>query len=83
MEERANQFLETSFLPGRPFTSPADFNVQLAQWLSKANARLVPRTNVVWLMLKTANLAGQGHTAMERRHQETGQYRGSYQKILR
>jgi hypothetical protein len=42
--ERANQFLETSFLPGRSFASPADFNAQLAQWLPKANARLVRRT---------------------------------------
>ncbi|MGC0407357.1 hypothetical protein [Streptomyces ambofaciens] len=28
--ERANGYLETSFLPGRVFTSPADFNIQLA-----------------------------------------------------
>ena len=28
--ERANGYLETSFLPGRSFTSPADFNAQLA-----------------------------------------------------
>jgi hypothetical protein len=42
--ERANQFLETSFLPGRAFTSPEDFNAQLAEWLPKANARLVRRT---------------------------------------
>jgi transposase len=42
--ERANQFLETSFLPGRVFTSPDDFNDQLAQWLPKANARMVRRT---------------------------------------
>ncbi|MFE0044547.1 IS21 family transposase [Streptomyces albireticuli] len=38
--ERANGYLETSFLPGRVFTSPADFNVQLADWLTKANRRL-------------------------------------------
>ncbi|MBT2551277.1 IS21 family transposase [Arthrobacter sp. ISL-65] len=42
--ERANQFLETSFLPGRAFTSPEDFNAQLRQWLPVANARLVRRT---------------------------------------
>ncbi|WP_157360952.1 IS21 family transposase [Arthrobacter sp. EPSL27] len=42
--ERANQFLETSFLPGRVFASPEDFNNQLGQWLPKANARLVRRT---------------------------------------
>jgi transposase len=28
--ERANGYLETSFLPGRSFASPADFNAQLA-----------------------------------------------------
>jgi transposase len=39
--ERANQYLETSFLPGRVFTSPADFNAQLAGWLPRANSRQV------------------------------------------
>jgi transposase len=37
--ERANGYLETSFLPGRSFTSPADFNTQLAAWLGRANQR--------------------------------------------
>jgi transposase len=37
--ERANGYLETSFLPGRRFSSPADFNTQLAAWLVRANAR--------------------------------------------
>jgi transposase len=37
--ERANGYLETSFLPGRAFTSPADFNTQLRDWLVLANAR--------------------------------------------
>ncbi len=41
--ERANGFLETSFLPGRVFTSPADFNTQLTDWLTVANARHVRR----------------------------------------
>ncbi|MGC1209614.1 MAG: IS21 family transposase, partial [Ornithinimicrobium sp.] len=36
-----NQYFETSFLPGRTFASPADFNTQLAQWLPKANSRVV------------------------------------------
>lgn len=36
---RANGFLETSFLPGRVFTSAANFNVYLADWLAKANRR--------------------------------------------
>ena len=39
--ERRNGWLETSFLPGRSFTSPADFNTQLAGWLELANARVV------------------------------------------
>ncbi len=42
--ERANGYLETSFLPGRTFTSPADFNAQLAKWLPLANFRTVRRT---------------------------------------
>ncbi|GEC10253.1 hypothetical protein SSP24_79080 [Streptomyces spinoverrucosus] len=38
--ERANGYLETSFLPGRIFASPTDFNIQLADWLVKANRRI-------------------------------------------
>lgn len=41
MVERHNGYLETSFLPGRSFTSPADFNTQLADWLPRANQRTV------------------------------------------
>jgi transposase len=37
--ERANGYLETSFLPGRRFGSPADFNRQLGSWLVRANHR--------------------------------------------
>jgi len=37
--ERANGYLETSFLPGRSFHGPADFNAQLAAWLVRANGR--------------------------------------------
>lgn len=37
--ERANGYLETSFLPGRTFTGPGDFNAQLADWLQLANRR--------------------------------------------
>ena len=37
--ERANLYLETSFLPGRRFASPADFNAQLTTWLRRANNR--------------------------------------------
>jgi hypothetical protein len=42
--ERRNGFFETSFMPGRVFASPADFNTQLADWLSLANARVVRTT---------------------------------------
>jgi transposase len=37
--ERNNGYFETSFLPGREFSGPEDFNIQLAGWLAKANAR--------------------------------------------
>jgi transposase len=37
--ERANGYLETSFLPGRSFASPADFNAQLGDWLALVNQR--------------------------------------------
>ncbi|MFJ9248617.1 Mu transposase domain-containing protein [Streptomyces sp. NPDC101776] len=37
--ERANGYLETSFLPGRTFTGPDDFNTQLTAWLAIANRR--------------------------------------------
>jgi transposase len=37
--ERAHDYLERSFLPGRVFTGPADFNAQLAGWLAVANTR--------------------------------------------
>lgn len=39
--ERTNGYFETSFLPGRRFTSPADFNEQLGDWLPRANTRTV------------------------------------------
>jgi transposase len=37
--ERVNGYLETSFLPGRGFASPADFNTQLAGWAGQVNRR--------------------------------------------
>jgi transposase len=37
--ERCHDYLERSFLPGRTFTSPADFNTQLQRWLTMVNAR--------------------------------------------
>ena len=39
--ERRNGFFETSFMPGRDFACPADFNTQFADWLSIANGRVV------------------------------------------
>ena len=37
--ERAHDYLERSFLPGRHFASPADFNAQLTDWLALVNTR--------------------------------------------
>ena len=37
--ERAHDYLERSFLPGRTFTGPADFNTQLQAWLDEVNQR--------------------------------------------
>lgn len=41
--ERRNGWFETSFMPGRSFASPADFNDQFTGWLDGAN-QLVVRT---------------------------------------
>ncbi|MFF2126729.1 hypothetical protein ACFVW1_15275 [Streptomyces olivochromogenes] len=38
--ERANGYLETSFLLGRTFSGPGDFNTQLTTWLAVANRRV-------------------------------------------
>lgn len=37
--ERFHDYLERSFLPGREFTSPADFNTQMQAWIATANTR--------------------------------------------
>jgi transposase len=37
--ERVHGYLETSFLPGRSFTGPADFNTQLSEFFVQANRR--------------------------------------------
>ncbi len=37
--ERAHDYLERSFLPGRTFASPAEFNTQLGDWLAMVNRR--------------------------------------------
>jgi transposase len=43
--ERANGYLETSFMPGRGFSCPEDFNTQLGGWLThRANQRTVRAT---------------------------------------
>ncbi|GAA1637848.1 IS21-like element ISMbo1 family transposase [Georgenia ruanii] len=46
MIERANGYFETSFMPGRTFASPADFNAQLTGWLPWANDRVLRPTGV-------------------------------------
>lgn len=38
--ERFHDYLERSFLPGRAFTGPADFNAQLQRWLAVVNTRV-------------------------------------------
>ena len=37
--ERAHDYLERSFLPGRVFTGPGDFNAQMQGWLAQVNTR--------------------------------------------
>ncbi len=37
--ERAHDYLERAFLPGRSFTGPDDFNTQLQAWLDLVNRR--------------------------------------------
>ena len=37
--EHSHDYLERSFLPGRTFASPADFNTQMTDWLAVANTR--------------------------------------------
>jgi transposase len=47
MNERANRYYETSFLPGRHFDDVADFNAQLTTWLKRANRRVHATTRLV------------------------------------
>jgi hypothetical protein len=42
--ERRNGWFETSFMPARTFSSPADFTEQFNDWLGRANARTVRTT---------------------------------------
>jgi len=44
--ERANGYLETSFLPGRTFADVDDFNRQLGVWLKRANQRIHGTTKI-------------------------------------
>ena len=47
LNERANGYYETSFLPGRRFVDVADFNGQLLGWLKRANRRVHATTRQV------------------------------------
>jgi len=47
MNERANGYYETSFLPGRRFSDVEDFNAQLHTWLKRANRRVHATTRMV------------------------------------
>jgi transposase len=47
MNERANGYYETSFLPGRRFCDIDDFNAQLVAWLRRANRRVHATTRAV------------------------------------
>ena len=57
--ERRNGFFETSFMPGRAFASPGDFNDQFTGWLERANSRVV-RT----LRARPCDLIGADRAAM-------------------
>lgn len=59
MVEPASGFFETAFLSGRSFASSEDFNTQLGQWLPKANARLVRRSEA-----RPTDLLGQDKPVM-------------------
>jgi hypothetical protein len=56
--ERRNGWFETSFMPGRSFDSPQDFNAQFGDWLTTANKRVVRTTKAAPVDLLGADLAG-------------------------
>jgi hypothetical protein len=56
--ERRNGWFETSFMPGRTFTSPADFNTQFTDWLVRANSRVVRTTKASPVSRLAADQAG-------------------------
>ncbi len=55
--ERRNGWFETSFMPGRSFRSPADFNEQFTDWLGVANQRRVRTLAASPISLLPADLA--------------------------
>ncbi len=55
--ERRNGWFESSFMPGRTFTSPADFNTQFTDWLTRANTRVVRTTKAAPVDLIDADRA--------------------------
>ena len=55
--ERRNGWFETSFMPGRSFTSAADFNEQFTDWLTLANRRIVRTLGASPVDRLTADLA--------------------------
>lgn len=58
--ERTNGYLETSFLPGRRFADPWDFDAQLQEWLTtKANVRVHETTRA-----RPIDLFGEDRAAM-------------------
>jgi hypothetical protein len=58
--ERANRYLVTSFLPGRQFTSPEDFNAQLdtAPYFSLTRVGQMVHTGAVDLGQRVAEVVG-------------------------
>ncbi len=42
LTERNNGYFETSFLPGREFTGPEDFNTQFGDWLGQGERTALP-----------------------------------------
>lgn len=56
--ERRNGWFETSFMPGRDFSSPADFNTQFTDWLTIANTRTVRTIKARPVDLLDADRAG-------------------------
>lgn len=56
--ERRNGWFETSFMSGRTFTSPEDFNDQVTGWLVRANGRRVRTVGAAPVDRLGADLAG-------------------------